>query len=803
MVKKIVATGAIVAAALGAVRAQQQRATATASIYHQGWIDFNKNGQKDPYEDPAVPADRRIENLLSQMTIEEKTAQLATLYGYARYLKDEQPTPSWKQEVWKDGIANIDEMLNGVPGVHPPSKLTYPPSTHAHALNNVQHWFVEETRLGIPAEFTNEGIRGLTHDRATSFPDQLGMASAWDRDLIEQQATVMAKEARALGYVNVYSPILDLSRDPRWGRVVETFSEDPYLVSALARVQVRAMQANHVVSTVKHFAVYSIPKGGRDGSFRTDPEITNRELEQIYLKPFEAAIKDAGALGAMASYNDYDGIPIAASHFFLTDVLRGRFGFKGYVVSDSKAVEYVENKHHVAPDYPDAVRQVIEAGLNVRTEFAPPEQYINALRGLVAAKKVPVSMVDDRVRDVLRVKFWEGLFDNPYTDEKAADAAVRSQPSLDIAMRAAHESIVLLKNDNNTLPLRKDLRSILVTGPNAMEVKNSMSRYGPSNLNVVTILDGIKKKVGPNTQVLYTKGAEFTDKGFPETEILPVPPSAEEQAEINKARDMARQVDAVIVAIGESDDLVGESKSRTNLELTGYQLELVKAVHAAGKPTVVVMLNGRPLTINWINKNVPAIVESWFQGEFCGAAIADVLFGDYNPSGKLPLTFPKTVGQVPLNFPFKRASQLPDAALRPEEVKTLVNGPLYPFGYGISYTTYAYSNLAVTPTTSTPTGTINVSVDVQNTGSRAGSEIVQLYVDDKVSSIVYYDKVLRGFERVALQPGEKKTVKFTLGFDDLKLYDRNNKWTVEPGEFEVQIGASSEDIRQKAVFRIQ
>jgi beta-glucosidase len=801
--KTLSVTSLAVVATLAVTAAQQRPAVPSSGIYHDTWIDLNKNGQKDPYEDSTVATDKRVEDLLGRMTLDEKTCQLATLYGYARLLKDEQPTPAWKQEIWKDGIGNIDEQLNGVPGIYPPSKLTYPPSVHVDALNNIQRWFVEQTRLGIPAEFTNEGIRGLAHDRATSFPAQLGMASAWDRDLIEQEGVILAREARALGYTNIYSPILDLSRDPRWGRVVETFSEDPYLVSTFARIQVKAMQANHVVSTVKHFAVYSVPKGGRDGTARTDPEVTPRELEMVYLRQFEAAIKDAGALGVMASYNDYDGIPIAANHYFLTDILRGRWGFKGYVVSDSKAVEFIESKHHVAPDYPDAVRQTVEAGLNIRTEFTPPEIYINAVRGLARDKKLPIAMIDDRVRDVLRVKFWEGLFDKPYPDAKSADGIVRNPQHLETALRAAHESIVLLKNDGNVLPLRKDLRSILVTGPNAAEVRNSMSRYGPTNLNVVTILDGIKAKVGSGTQVLYTKGSEFADAGFPETEILPVPPNAEEQAEINKARDMARQVDAAVVALGESEDLVGESRSRTSLDLTGFQMELVKAVHAAGKPTVVVMLNGRPMTINWIDKNVPAIVEAWFQGEFCGTAIADVLFGDYNPAGKLPLTFPKTVGQIPFNFPSKRGSQVPNDQLNAQEKKTLVNGALYPFGYGLSYTTYKYSNLAISPVTQTPAGTIQVSVDVENTGKRAGSEIVQLYVDDKVTSVVYYDKVLRGFERVPLQPGEKKTVHFTLGPDDLKLLDRNMKWTVEPGEFEVQIGASSEDVRVRGSFRIQ
>ena len=780
-----------------------------SSIYRGGWIDFNKNGAKDPYEDPAVAVDQRIDNLLAQMTLDEKSCQLATLYGYSRVLPDELPTAGWKSAIWKDGIGNIDEHLNGVYGGRaglkvPESRLTYPHSVHADAINQVQRWFVEQTRLGIPVDFTNEGIRGLNHDRATSFPAQLGIASAWDRDLVRQVGAITAREGRALGYTNIYSPILDLPRDPRWGRTVEAYSEDPYLTATLGRIQVTALQSNRVVSTPKHFAVYSVPKGGRDGTARTDPQVTPRELEMMYLVPFKAAIQDAGAMGVMSSYNDYDGIPVSGSPYFLIDILRKRWGFKGYVVSDSRAVEFLEEKHRVAADYLDAVRQVVIAGLNVRTEFSEPTVYINAVRTLVKNGALSTAMLDDRVRDVLRVKFWEGLFDQPYVpDPKEADRVVRNPQHLEVARRAAHESIVLLKNDREALPLRKDLRSILVTGPNAAEIGNSVSRYGPSKLSVVSILDGIRAKVGPGVQVLYTKGSEFVDAAFPDSEIVPVPPNASERAELDRARDMARQVDAVVVALGESEQLVGESRSRTNLELAGFQLQLAQAVHEAGKPMIVVLLNGRPLTINWIDRNASAVVEAWFQGEFCGTAIADVLFGDVNPSGKLPITFPKTVGQIPYNFPFKRGSQPRTEDLNAQEKRTLVNGALYPFGHGLSYTSYRYSNLDVAGSPASATGAIRVALDVENTGRRAGDEIVQLYVSPRVTSVVYYDKVLRGFERIPLQPGEKKRVEFTLGPDDLMLLDRDMKWTVEPGAYDVMLGASSEDIRVRGEFRVK
>jgi beta-glucosidase len=628
------------------------------------------------------------------------------------------------------------------------------------------------------------------------------VASAWDRALVREIGTITGREARILGYTNVYSPILDLPRDPRWGRTVECYSEDPYLTSALGRIQVQALQSMRVVSTPKHFAVYSVPKGGRDGAVRTDPEVTTRELEMVYLQPFKAAFQDAGAMGVMSSYNDYDGIPITGSRRFLTDILRTRWGFKGYVVSDSKAVEFLNDKHKVTADYLETVQQVVLAGLNVRTDFTAPDVYINAVRTLVKTGRLPIAVVDDRVRDVLRVKFWLGLFDQPYVpDPKAADRVVRSAEHLEVARRAANESIVLLKNDG-ALPLRKDLRSILVTGPNAAETRNAVSRYGPSNIPVVSVLDGIRAAVGPNVQVLYTKGSEFADATFPESEILPVAPTAEEQAEIDKAKSLAMQADAAVVVLGESEDLVGESRSRTGLDLPGHQLRLLQAVQEAGKPTILVLLNGQPLTINWADRHTPAILEAWFQGEFCGTAIANVLFGDYNPSGKLPLTFPKTVGQIPFNFPFKRGSQVPTSQLSAQERRTQVSGALYPFGHGLSYTTFRYSNLEVSPARQTPDGQLQIGLDVENTGARAGDEIVQLYISDQVTSVVYYDKVLRGFERVSLAPGEKTRVRFIVGPKDLQLLDRDMRWTVEPGKFDVLVGASSEDIRLRGTFDI-
>ena len=783
----------------------QTQTPAKGGIYHPGWTDFNKNGRKDPYEDASAPVEKRVEDLLSQMTLEEKTNQLATLYGFGRVLKDELPTPEWKLKIWKDGIGNIDEHLNGV-AYHPEAKTqySYPYSKHVEAINTVQRWFVEETRLGIPVDFTNEGLHGLCHDRATAFPGQINTGSAWDRDLIRRIGHITGREARALGYTNIYSPILDLARDPRWGRTVETYGEDPYLVSALGVEMVKGLQAEGVVSTLKHFAVYSAPKGGRDGEARTDPHIAFREMQEVYLAPFRAAVRDAGALGVMSSYNDYDGVPVSASRYFLTDILRRQWGFRGYVVSDSRAVEFVSGKHHVAPDYKDAVRQVVEAGLNVRTDFTSPAEYILPLRELVREGRLSSKTLDERVRDVLRVKFWLGLFDRPYLDVKAVEQAVRTRDALDTSLRASRESLVLLKNAGNALPLdRGSIKTVFVTGPNAAEVEHSISRYGPSNIEVVSVLEGIRRFVGPGVEVKYAKGCELVDARFPESEILPEPPGAAEQKMIDEAAAMAKASDVTIVVLGEDNHTVGESYSRTSLDLPGHQLDLLKAVFATGKPTVLVLINGRPLTINWADRHVPAIVEAWFPGEFGGQAIAEVLFGAYNPGGKLPVTFPKTVGQIPFNFPFKPGSQANEPARGfGGNGRSQVQGALYPFGYGLSYTTFEYANLRVSPEKQGPAGSISVSVDVRNAGGRAGDEVVQLYVTDKVSSVTVYEKLLRGFERIHLKPGEMRTVTFNLQPEDLMLLDRDMNWTVEPGEFEVLLGSSSEDIRLKKTFEI-
>lgn len=773
-----------------------ETATPPAPIYHDGWIDLNKNGTKDPYEDSLLDVDRRIDDLLGRMTLEEKTAQMVTLYGFPRVLKDQLPTEAWTKAFWKDGIGNIDEHLNGNTGwkgdlAQPAHSLPY--SLHVHAMNEVQRFFIERTRLGVPADFTNEGIRGLLYTKATSFPAQLGVAAAFDRELVHEIGTITGREARALGYTNVYSPILDLARDPRWGRTTETYGEDPYLVSELGLEQVRGIQAQQVVSTLKHFAVYSVPKGGRDGEARTDPQVSWREAQSVFLEPFRRAVREAGALGAMASYNDYDGIPIEGSHQFLTDILRKEYGFKGYVVSDSGAVEFIHLKHRVAPTAADAIRQSVEAGLNIRTDFTKPEIYGEPLRELVRSGKLSMATIDARVRDILRVKLWLGLFDRPYlTDPAAADRIVRAPEHLAAADRAAHESIVLLKSEGGALPLRKDLKRVLVTGPLADDGHGWWSRYGPQKLDYVTVLAGIRQKLGPNADVQYVQGCPVTDERFPESDAFHEPPTEKARAGIAAAVAAAQEVDAIVAVLGETEEISQESASRISLDLPGNQEELLEALHATGKPLILVLSNGRPLSVNWAAKHVPAIVELWFPGELGGAAVADVLFGDYNPSGKLPITFPKSVGQIPYNFPAHPGSQARDGGQ--------VQGALYPFGFGLSYTSYKYDRLAISPTKAVAGTPIEVTCEITNTGTRAGDEVVQLYVRDDYASVVTFDYELRGFARVSLAPGETKPVRFTIAPERLALYDRNGHWTIEPGGFTVMVGGSSQDIRLRGKF---
>jgi len=777
-----------------------------SSIYKDGWIDFNKNGKKDIFEDPSQPVEKRVADLLSQMNLDEKTCQLATLYGYGRVLKDEQPTPEWKNRIWKDGICNIDEDLASCNGrAKTFTKYSFPYSRHAEAINTIQKWFIEETRLGIPVDFTDEGIHGLENEKATALPAPIAMGCTWDKNLLLKAGHVVGRETKALGYTNVYTPILDLSRDPRWGRVVETYGEDPFLIAELGKQMVLGVQSEGVASTLKHYCAYSVPIGGRDGNARTDPHITPRELRDIYLYPYERVVKEAHPLGVMSSYNDWNGMPVTGSYYFLTELLRQEFGFDGYIVSDSDAVEFLFTKHHVAKDSADAVRLSLEAGLDVRTNFEQPETFILPARKLVKNGLLGMNIIDKRASEVLSVKFRLGLFDHPFVDPKKADQVVFNDDAKAFSKQISKEVLVLLKNENNLLPLDKSkTKNILITGPLADDRQTSISRYGPYNVKIVSVLEGLKNYLGSTANIQYAKGCESYDKNWPESELFPSPMTPDEQKGIDEAVEKAKSSDVVIAVMGETEDQFGESRSRTNLDLTGRQLQLLQALYATGKPVVAILINGQPLTINWPARYLPAIIEAWCPGAEGGNAIAETLFGDNNPGGKLSMTFPKSVGQIEYCFPFKPGAHAGQPGDGPNGFgKTNIFGAIYPFGYGLSYTTFKYSNLLVSPEKQTPTGNIEVSVDVTNTGKRKGDEVVQLYFKQKTSSVTVYETQLRGFERVTLEPGETKKVHFTLTPRDISLLDKDMKRVVEPGIFEVLIGSSSEDIRVRKQFEIE
>ncbi|HZL44119.1 MAG TPA: glycoside hydrolase family 3 N-terminal domain-containing protein [Verrucomicrobiae bacterium] len=778
------------------------------SIYHEGWIDLNKNGKKDVYEDASQPVDKRLDDLLSQMSLEEKTAQMATLYGYQRVLKDYLPTTNWFNALWKDGVANIDEQLNGYPYGDknvPGAAFLWPASKHAWALNEMQRFFIEDTRLGVPAEFTDEGIRGVEHYKATCFPTQLGLGQTWDRVLIRQVGEVTGREAHALGYANVYAPILDVMRDPRWGRCEESYGEDPYLVSELAIQMVNGMQAQQIVSTMKHFCIYASDIGAREGHARTDPQIPAREAEMIHLWPYERVIREANPLGVMSSYNDYDGSPITGSAYFLTDVLRKRFGFRGYVVSDSDAVEFLERKHHVAASYKEAVRQAVMAGLNVRTTFTPPEVFVTPLRELVREGAVPMAIIDSRVRDVLRVKFWEGLFDQPYRPLTPADTLVLSPEHRAIALMASRESLVLLKNENHLLPLdAARIKSIALCGPNADNPDYARGHYGPGYPPVTTVRQALEKRFGPDA-VLFAKGCDFFDARWPDTEIMREAPTPDEQASLDSAVANAQKADICIVVVGdmprgrpEIRSTVGEDSSRTGLDLTGRQDDLIRAIAKLGKPMVVVNISGRPVALNWANRLCPAILQAFFPGMEGGTAIVEALFGDCAPGGKLTCTFPKSTGQLPMVFPNKPSAN--DEPTGPTRVN--VAGVLWPFGHGLSYTTFEYGRLHLDPERQATDGIVHVSFQLTNSGSREADEVPQLYIRQETGSVTTWEKRLCGFERIHLKPQETRTVSFAIAPECLAIWNRNMERVVEPGKFTAMIGSSSADIRLSGQFEM-
>ena len=650
--------------------------------------------------------------------------------------------------------------------------------------NQLQRVAVEESRLKIPVLFGFDVIHGYR----TIFPVPLGEASSWDPAAAERSASIAAMEARAAGVHWTFAPMLDIARDARWGRIVEGAGEDPFLGVAMARARVRGFQGrdysapDRVLACAKHWVAYGAAEAGRD--YNTT-DMSERTLREIYFPPFKAAVEE-GVGTLMSAFNDLNGVPASANPFTLTRVLRGEWKFDGFVVSDYTAVEELI-KHGLAADGSDAASLALNAGVDMEMVSRLYNQ--NGAK-LLKGGKLTQATIDEAVRRILRIKFRLGLFDHPYADEARERSVILSPQNLAAAREIAARSMVLLKNERETLPLKPDVKSIALIGPLADSQQDVIGSWsGDGNpADAVTLLAGLKAKVAPSTKINYAKGCDI---------------NADSTEGFDEAVRAARRSDVVILAVGESADMSGEASSRSSLDLPGRQLDLVKAVQAAGKPVVVVLMNGRPLTINWLAENSPAILETWFAGTQAGNAIADVLFGDVNPGGHLPVTFPRTVGQEPLYYNHMNTGRPPDANNKyTSKYLDVPWTPLFPFGYGLSYTEFQISNLQLSTQRIRPDERLTVSVEVSNTGKRAGDEVVQLYIRDVAASVTRPVKELKGFQRITLRPGEKRRVEFTLTPEHLGFYNREMHFAVEPGEFKLFVGDSSADERLQTSFEV-
>ncbi|MEM0576583.1 glycoside hydrolase family 3 N-terminal domain-containing protein [Flavobacterium polysaccharolyticum] len=851
--------------------------------------------KKYPYQDAKMPVEDRVKDLLSRMSLEEKVRQMDMYKG--EFFKDEENFSKSKStaKIGKLGIGAIHDV--------------YPRS--AKMINDLQTEVIKGNRWGIPALIMCEMLHGYLDDGSTAFPMNIGLGATWDINIMDKVGKVIAMEARAHGVHFGLGPNLDLGREPRWGRVAETFGEDAYLNSEIGLAMIKGMQGDDlksdrtIIAEPKHFAVHGIPQAGGNSS---PILVGERSAREDHLPSFEKAFRKGGALGTMCAYSELDGIPCAANHWLLTDVLRKEWGFKGIVVSDLGAIKYLQTTHYVTDSPKESIRTAIAAGVDMQFYDFTNEFWQTSLIELVNEKKLTMEQIDRAAGGVLRLKFLLGLFENPYTDKNLIKERFHTKENQDIALEAAHKSIILLKNENNVLPLKKDIQTIAVIGPNADASR--LGGYAVKNKVGTTVLEGIKQVAGAKTNVLYEEGVplivkgqiipskylftpdegqnglkgeyfnnrnvegtpvltridnqlEFdwpwspgtgvtdddfsirwtgyikSDKAFDgwlglssddgirmwiddqlvidnwtkgATSIVTTPKNIEagkkykvriemweggwgarahlrwnlEKVNFQPAIDIAKKADVAIVVLGESNELVEENRDVASLDLHGMQQELIEAIQKTGTPVVCVLLNGRPLSTNWISENIPALVEAWFPGEAGGKAVADVLFGDYNPGGRLPITVPKSVGQLPIYY-----NQKPSAIHR---YVSESENPLYTFGYGLSYTKFEYSNFAITTKEIKADGELKVSVNVKNIGNYGGDEVVQLYINDVYSSVTTPRKTLKGFKRLFIEKGETKKVEFTLTADELSIWNREMKRVVEPGDFEVMVGGNATDL---------
>ena len=750
------------------------------------------DGQSTPgYRDAKLPVDQRVADLLSRMTMDEKIAQLVSVWEDRQFFKDPQALLiNDKNEFVPERAAVL--IKNGLGEFSRPSDF-HSPRASAEFTNEIQKWVKDNTRLGIPVLFHDECLHGHVAPGGTSYPQAIALASTWDPSLIHDVFTATAQEARSRGVQQCLAPVLDLARDPRWGRTEETYGEDPYLVSKIGVAAIRGYQGEgpgvdkaHVMATAKHFAVHGQPEGGTNVA---PGNYSERVIREYFLKPFEAAVKQGHVDAVMPSYNEIDGIPSHSNRHLLQDILRNEWGFQGLITSDYFGPTELRTIHHVVANDEAGAEMAIEAGVDVELPFAGTYPH---LPELIKQGKVQEATIDQSVARVLRAKFLAGLFDDPYVDPVYAEKVTNSPEHQRLALKAAHEAIILLKNQDHLLPLSPGkYKRIAVIGPNAAQVH--LGGYSNKPGRGVSVLQGIKERVGSSAEILYAEGCKITEtEPVWEADQVVLGDPAQNAARIAEAAKVAEQADVVILALGGNEQTsreawaVNHQGDRDNLDLLGNQDDLVKAILLKGKPTIVFLQHGRPNSINYIAENVPAILEGWYLGQEGGTAVADVLFGDYNPGGKLPITVPRSVGQLP-DYYYQKPS-----AKREYLGGTVL--PLFPFGWGLSYSTFTYANLKATPDTIEPKGTAKISVDVTNTSGVAGDEIVQLYIRQEVSSVTRPVKELRGFQRITLKPGETRTAEFSLGPEELSYWNREMRRVVEPGPFTIMVGGNSVEL---------
>lgn len=747
-----------------------------------------------PYQNVSLTVDERVSDILSRMTLQEKAAQLVCLWDSKPQVMTEAGDwdPDKASALLPDGLGCLARPSDylGLTGI----ENRYRDAAQTVRLTrDIQDWAATRTRLGIPVLMHEEGLHGLQARGGTHFPQAIALAGTFDDDLLERIYTVVAREIRVRGVHHVLSPVVDVARDARWGRIEETYGEDPWLVGRMGVAAVRGFQGDslpigedRVLSTLKHMTGHGQPESGTNVG---PAQISERTLREMFFPPFEMAIREAGAQSVMASYNEIDGIPSHANQWLLGDVLRGEWGFDGLVVADYYAIPELAKRHAVAKDSAEAAIQAITAGVDLEL---PDWLTYRKLPDLVEAGRLDVALMDQAVERVLRFKFMGGLFDDTTPDPARAMAITGNQEARDLALEAARKSIVLLKNEGGLLPLTPgEHKRIALIGPNARDV--ILGGYSDEPRQTVSMLDGLRTLLGDQAEVVYSEGARITDTRGWWNDTVTLPDSDEDYARLVEAGELARGADLAIVVVGDNEQTSREAWAeghlgdRTSLGLVGNQTQMVQRVVATGTPTIVILNHGRPLAVNWIAGNVPAILDTWYLGQETGTAVAEALFGVTNPGAKLPVTVPRNVGQLPLFYNYKptaRRGYLFDTT-----------EPLYPFGFGLSYTTFSFENLRLSAEEIDADGSVTVMVDVTNTGDRAGDEVVQLYIRDDVSSVTRPVKELKGFERITLAPGETRTVSLPLTPEHLALFNRSMERVVEPGTFTVMVGPSSVDLQ--------